>query len=296
MNKTIIVINGKGGCGKDTLCDIAAKHYAVLNVSSITPIKEMASIIGWEGAKTENDRKFLSDLKALVTQYNDGANNYLLKMTEDFISSDNEIMFVHIREPESIEHFKETVVHLAPEIKVLTLLVKREIQKYYVFGNKSDDEVGNYSYDFIYDNNTDVDKIEETFMPFFENMLNFEEKADICALKNTVYNHIMVIKNNTKRAWKNTFLRVIMSETDSGPECANSIFENIFEEALVDHKGIFGYPLPDLAPGEETKINVQFNTGRNTGIFHCCCIVVDKNLNFMSIENVYALDIKVIEV
>ena len=40
MKKTVIVINGAGGVGKDTLCEFAEKHFKVMNVSSITPIKE----------------------------------------------------------------------------------------------------------------------------------------------------------------------------------------------------------------------------------------------------------------
>ena len=45
MLKTIIVINGAGGVGKDTLCNIAARHFAVWNISSITPIKELATVL-----------------------------------------------------------------------------------------------------------------------------------------------------------------------------------------------------------------------------------------------------------
>ena len=48
MKKAVIVINGAGGVGKDTLCDLAAKHFNVYNVSSITPIKEIASLCGWD--------------------------------------------------------------------------------------------------------------------------------------------------------------------------------------------------------------------------------------------------------
>ena len=53
MNKTVLVINGEGGVGKDTLCDLAAKHFKVKNISSITPIKEIAAMCGWRGEKEE---------------------------------------------------------------------------------------------------------------------------------------------------------------------------------------------------------------------------------------------------
>ena len=32
MNKAVIIINGAGGVGKDTICDLAAKHFKVRNI------------------------------------------------------------------------------------------------------------------------------------------------------------------------------------------------------------------------------------------------------------------------
>ena len=51
MEKIVIIINGLGGAGKDTLCDLVAKHYKVRNVSAITPIKNIAQKYGWNGEK-----------------------------------------------------------------------------------------------------------------------------------------------------------------------------------------------------------------------------------------------------
>lgn len=48
--KTVIIINDKGGVGKDTLCNIAAEYYLVKNVSTIDPFKEIArKYAGWNG-------------------------------------------------------------------------------------------------------------------------------------------------------------------------------------------------------------------------------------------------------
>ena len=46
MKKLVMVINGRGGVGKDTLCDFAAAYFRVRNVSSITPVKELAAQCG----------------------------------------------------------------------------------------------------------------------------------------------------------------------------------------------------------------------------------------------------------
>ena len=48
MEKIVIIINGRGGVGKDTLCDLAAKYFKVEKISAITPIKEIAQNYGWE--------------------------------------------------------------------------------------------------------------------------------------------------------------------------------------------------------------------------------------------------------
>ena len=56
MKKSVVIINGKGGVGKDTLCEVVAKKYSVRNVSSITPIKEIAKIGGWQGEKGNKDK------------------------------------------------------------------------------------------------------------------------------------------------------------------------------------------------------------------------------------------------
>ena len=103
MEKLVIIINGVGGVGKDTLCDFAAKYYKIRKISAITPIKEIAQHYGWNGEKDERSRKFLSDVKRAFIEYNDLPTQYLLKQYEKFKKSEDEILFVHIREKEEIE-------------------------------------------------------------------------------------------------------------------------------------------------------------------------------------------------
>ena len=103
MNKIVIVINGAGGVGKDTLCELAAKHFKVKNISSITPIKEIATMCGWDGQKDDKSRKFLADLKELCVQYNDNPTVWASREYKEFLAGDFEIMFVHIREPKELQ-------------------------------------------------------------------------------------------------------------------------------------------------------------------------------------------------
>ena len=118
MKKLVIVINGAGGVGKDTLCSFAARAYRVRNISSVDPIKELARMAGWDGDKSDKSRKMLSDLKMLFTRYNDLCLRYITEQYRQFLDGEEQVMFVHIREPEEIARF----VAVAPE-HIRTLLI-----------------------------------------------------------------------------------------------------------------------------------------------------------------------------
>ncbi len=167
--KLTIVINGGGGVGKDTLCRIAEKAWKVRNRSSITPIKDLAKQCGWNGEKTDCARKFLSDLKALTIAYSDYPLRWMMREYEEFLASDEEIMFVHIREPQEIAKFVRMTGG-----KAKTLLVRggaRMAKKAGKYGNTSDDDVENYAYDFVYVNDTSLDEAEPKFLAFLREMV-----------------------------------------------------------------------------------------------------------------------------
>lgn len=169
--KVTIVINGVGGAGKDTLISFVAEKYWIKNVSSIDPIKNIASVIGWNGQKDEKSRKFLSDLKKITTDYNDYALNYILEEQKSFLSGPEEIMFVHIREPKEIEKFVSR-----SKGETLTLLIKpREELQNKQFGNVSDDNVENYDYDLVFNNNHSIEETKELWLEFFKK--NIKEKS-----------------------------------------------------------------------------------------------------------------------
>lgn len=164
MQKLVVVINGKGGVGKDALCDALAEAYAVKNISAITPIKEIAAQHGWRGEKDEKARRFLSELKRVFANYNDLPNQYLVNEYREFLKSENQVLFVHIRENDQIEHFVSCV-----HTPCITLLIRRraidELQQY---GNESDDNVAQYPYDCYFDNDLPYEESGKEFIRFFD--------------------------------------------------------------------------------------------------------------------------------
>lgn len=168
MRKVLLIINGAGGVGKDTLCDLGAKHYKVYNTSTIIPIKDIAKMCGWSGSKDDKSRKFLSDLKRLCVDYNDYPTVWALERYREFLDSPNEVMFLHIREPEEIDKFVKAT---GGEAK--TLLIRGgERMKKSNYGNASDDCVENYTYDYYFVNDKTLEEAEADFKVFLGNILN----------------------------------------------------------------------------------------------------------------------------
>ena len=167
MRKLAIVINGAGGVGKDTLCNMAKSEFKVENISSITPIKHIAKQCGWDGRKDDKSRKFLSDLKLLCVEYNDYPTEWAYGKYLEFLNGEADIMFVHIREPEEIRKFVDRTGGMAK-----TLLVRGgERMKKSRYGNVSDDSVENYSYDYYFTNDKTLDEAKCEFLAFIKSII-----------------------------------------------------------------------------------------------------------------------------
>ena len=163
--KRIFIINGSGGSGKDTFVSLIQQNcnQPVYNFSSVDKVKEVAKSIGWDGSKTERDRKFLSDLKLLCTNYNDMPLNSMIEKVEEFmLDSDAVMLFLHIREPNEIERAKNI-------FNAKTILIKRDTVKQ-ITSNDADGNVFNYNYDIVINNDKGIKELEIKALQFIENI------------------------------------------------------------------------------------------------------------------------------
>lgn len=164
MSKKVFIINGSGGVGKDTFCEYVGHYAKVKVISSIDLVKDYASKMGWNGSKTPRDRKFLSDLKDLLTKYNDYPFRDICQKVLWFKEDDNEFLFIHIREPEEIDRAKR-------EFNAHTILMVNDNVRG-IYSNHADARVLEYNYDIVIDNSGTLKDLEIIAKDFVEKWRN----------------------------------------------------------------------------------------------------------------------------
>lgn len=160
MNKRIFITNGMARCGKDTFAKFLNEIIPTFKYSSIDKVKEIAELCGWDGeSKTEKDRRFLSDLKLLTTNYSNMPFKSIRSKVDEFMANDKfTIMIIDIREPEEIEKAK-----IAFGAK--TILIENDNVPI-INSNMADANVFNYTYDFVIKNNGTLEEFRNKIYDF----------------------------------------------------------------------------------------------------------------------------------
>lgn len=166
--KKVVIINGHNGVGKDTFVKYVQDNIKATNYSSISAVKEIAGMIGWKGTKTSKDRQMLSDLKVLLGEYNDFPMKSMKEKYRYFLTRDDEILFLHIREPEEIEKAKK-------EFNAITVLIKNDRARQET--NMADARVFDYTYDYYIDNSETFESLEVAAKLFIDS-IKLEEKGE----------------------------------------------------------------------------------------------------------------------
>lgn len=158
MNQ-IVIINGSGGVGKSTfirLCGDISK-IPVVELSTIDFPKTVAAYCGWNGTKTEKDRKFLSDLKDALTAWDDIP---FKKVHEEVAQFQNHLIFINCREPWEVDRLKHSM-------NASTLLIVRPIVAP-ITSNHADANVALYDYDYVLQNKGNLGDLTEKATNFLK--------------------------------------------------------------------------------------------------------------------------------
>lgn len=149
----IFIVNGAPGAGKTTFEEMAetmvGENYCK-HISSVDFVKEIAYECGWDGSKTDKNRKFLSDLKDLLTRWNNVPYEKIKESIQIMRLAPTKpwCIFIDCREPFEIDKLKKG-------LGAKTILIRRNEAEQKPTSNHADENVLNYTYDYEINNNGD---------------------------------------------------------------------------------------------------------------------------------------------
>ena len=167
----IFVVNGFPGSGKTTFEGIVGDTigwHRCLAYSSVSFVKIIAQACGWNGEKTPKDRKFLSDLKDLLTEWDDVPYKKMKEVIDRLGAAEKEnggdelIVFIDIREPDEIARICE-------DFDAKSVLIMRPDVESKEQSNHADEQILNYEDDCVIYNGTDLEGFKEAVNGFIEN-------------------------------------------------------------------------------------------------------------------------------
>lgn len=152
--KKVYILNGAGTSGKGTFVEFVSKYIPTYKYSIVDLPKEVAKVLGWDGGKSEKDRKFLSDIMDLSAEYNDSPFRDVSSVVVDFKNNliEDEVLFIDMRDPKDI----------ARAVKLFgaeTILI-RNPNIYKISSNHADANVEDYEYDYIIENDGSLQQLD----------------------------------------------------------------------------------------------------------------------------------------
>lgn len=168
--KTIFIINGMAGAGKDTFVSFLNELVPTQHISIIDKAKETAKTMGWTGEKTEKDRRFLSDIKLATDRYDDRNYEYVKEQVKDFLeskSNKNKVLCIDMREPEQIKR-------AIKDFGARTVFVRRDTVPHIV-SNIADANVFNMRYDVVINNNGTLEDLKKETQKFVDDFVTGKE-------------------------------------------------------------------------------------------------------------------------
>ena len=168
MKKYVLIITGGAGVGKDTFVNILGRLVGTEHISIVDQTKRLARMAGWNGRKTEKDRKFLSDLKLLVDEYNNGNYAYCEEQTKELLNRENNwlpLLCIDMREKKDVDPF---VSEFGKDLVKIVRVENNRVAP--INSNIADRDVLKIEPDFVIENNGSIHDLEQTAKAFLKTL------------------------------------------------------------------------------------------------------------------------------
>lgn len=168
MNKFVLIITGGAGVGKDTFVNTLTRLVGTEHISIVDQTKRLARMAGWHGEKTEKDRKFLSDLKLLVDEYNNNNYNYCVETAKKFLSLRDgvkKLLCIDMREKKDVDPF---VSEFGKDLVKIVRVENNRVAP--INSNIADRDVVKIEPDFVIENNGSIHDLEQTAKEFLKTL------------------------------------------------------------------------------------------------------------------------------
>ena len=167
--KKIFVLNGVGTSGKGCFAEFIGKYISTHKYSIVDLPKEAAKVLGWNGGKTERDRKFLSDVMDLSSDYNDAPFKDVTSIVADFKNNkiEADVLIIDMRDPIDIARAVET-------FGAETILI-RNPRVGEIITNHADANVEDYMYNYIINNDGTLEQLETVAKIFVRDVICWSE-------------------------------------------------------------------------------------------------------------------------
>lgn len=181
----IVVINGVPRSGKDEFVKQCQACWGdhIKNISTIDFVKEIAKECGWDGVKTPQSRKFLSNLKDLLIEFNDlpykkvadACHCFGSEMASYGFKNNQWIVFVHCREPEEITKFEQ-------RLGAISILIRRAAVENDGASNHADANVFAHDYTYTVRNDGTIADLAQKAIKFLKLVEDYDDNCDYTGL------------------------------------------------------------------------------------------------------------------
>lgn len=151
LNTFVVIINGRAGVGKDTFVKYCKEFVDENNLDVVIENlhrsdlpKKALNLLGWDGHKSPEARKLLSELTDFGESFG-MSYDYLIDSLSVLEEGKLKLIFYHVRDPKTIAELKSRLLCWRFNVILTTLLIERGTEDI----EPDNWGIENYDYDLI---------------------------------------------------------------------------------------------------------------------------------------------------